>query len=83
MADQPDKEGLTGTPSQRLSFAELDAASTALAGQLLERGVGADSRVMVQLPNIVELVVCFFAASKLGAVISPCRCSTAPTRLAI
>ena len=71
VADQPDKEGLTGTPSQRLSFAELDAASTALAGQLLERGVGADSRVMVQLPNIVELVVCFFAASKLGAVISP------------
>ena len=71
VADQPDKMELTGMPPARLSFSDLDIASTALALQLLERGIGPGSRIMVQLPNIVELVVCFYAASKLGAIISP------------
>ena len=71
VADQPDKMGLVGTPPARLSFSDLDIASSALALQLLEVGVGPGSRIMVQLPNIVELVVCFYAASKLGAIISP------------
>ena len=71
VADQPDKMELTGMPPARLSFSDLDIASTALALQLLEPGIGPGSRIMVQLPNIVELVVCFYAASKLGAIISP------------
>ena len=62
---------LTGMPPARLSFSDLDIASTALALKLLEHGIGPGSRIMVQLPNIVELVVCFYAASKLGAIISP------------
>ena len=71
VADHPDKMELTGMPPARLSFSDLDIASTALALQLLEHGIGPGSRIMVQLPNIVELVVCFYAASKLGAIISP------------
>lgn len=71
VADQPNKESLVGAPSVRLSFKELDIASDALAAQLLEKGAGAESRLLVQLPNIVELVVCFYASSKIGAVISP------------
>jgi len=71
VADQPNKAELTGQAPARLSYAALDIASDALAAQLLEHGVGPGGRIMVQLPNISELVVCFFAASKLGAVISP------------
>ena len=71
IADQPNKTELTGNEPVRLSFAALDIASDALAAQLLAAGMGVGSRMMVQLPNISELVVCFFAASKLGAVISP------------
>ena len=71
VADQPNKAELTGQPPARLSYAALDIASNALAAQLLEHGLGPGARIMVQLPNVSELVVCFFAASKLGAVISP------------
>lgn len=71
IADQPNKTELTGSNATRLSYAELDTASEALAAQLLAQGIGVGSRMMVQLPNISELVVCFFASSKLGAVISP------------
>lgn len=70
-ADQPNREELTGDQPLRLSFAQLDAASDALAADLLAQGIGFDSQVMIQLPNIVELVLCYHALSKLGAVASP------------
>ncbi len=69
--DQFNKEELTHTAPLRLTFQELDVASDALALDLLGLGVRHGDRVMVQLPNIVELMACYFAASKLGVVISP------------
>jgi acyl-CoA synthetase (AMP-forming)/AMP-acid ligase II len=71
VADQPNREELTGDAPRRLSFADLEEASDTLAASLLKYGIGADSKVMAQLPNISELVVCYFALSKLGAIISP------------
>ena len=71
VADQPNRQELTGDEPLRLSFLELERASDQLALALHARGIDANSRVMAQLPNIVELVVCYYALSKLGAVISP------------
>ena len=71
VADQPNRSDLTGDEPCRLSFTELDAASDQLACQLLDRGISTGDRVIVQLPNIVELVVCYMAFSKIGAIISP------------
>jgi acyl-CoA synthetase (AMP-forming)/AMP-acid ligase II len=71
VADQPNRDTLTGDAPRRLDFQQLDRASDQLALALLERGVGADDRLLVQLPNVSELVVCYYALSKLGAVVSP------------
>ncbi|MDH3993454.1 MAG: acyl--CoA ligase, partial [Gammaproteobacteria bacterium] len=71
VADQPNRIELTGEPARRLSFRELDEASDTLAAALLSRGIGSGSIVMAQLPNIAELVICYYALSKLGAIISP------------
>ena len=71
VADQPNRLDLTDDKPCRLSFAELDEGSTQVACQLLDRGIRAGDRVIVQLPNIVELVVCYMAVSKIGAIISP------------
>ena len=71
VADQPNRDELTGDEAYRLTFRELDYASTALACQLIDAGIGADDKVIVQLPNIVELVVCYMACSKIGTIISP------------
>ena len=71
VADQPNRHALTGDAPLRLSFTELDHASDNLASQLLHAGITSGDAILVQLPNIAELVMAYLAASKLGAIISP------------
>jgi acyl-CoA synthetase (AMP-forming)/AMP-acid ligase II len=69
--DQPNREQLTGDPPLALNWAELERASEALAIQLQNLGIGEDDRLIVQLPNVVELLVVYYAVSKIGAIVSP------------
>lgn len=69
--DQPNREELTGDLPLALTWAELEHASEALAIQLQQLGVGVDDTLIVQLPNVVELLVTYYAASKIGAILSP------------
>ena len=71
LKDQPNREELTGDAPLSLRWAELDQASENLAVALQDIGVRADDRLIVQLPNVVELAVVYYAASKLGAIVSP------------
>ena len=71
VADPANRAHLVGGDPLRLSFTDLDRAAVNLAADFLERGVGADDVLLVQLPNIVELVVLYFAASRIGAALSP------------
>lgn len=71
IADQPNRMALCGSEPQRLNYRQLDEASVNLATQLLNNGVGVDDVVIVQLPNITELIVAYYAISRIGAIISP------------
>ena len=71
VVDAGNKRELTGLPALRLSMAELDRASSACARELATRGVQAGDRVILQLPKTSELIVLYYALSKLGAIISP------------
>jgi acyl-CoA synthetase (AMP-forming)/AMP-acid ligase II len=81
VVDQPDKSALMGAAPRRLTMAQLDRASSACARQLRERGIGAGDRVVLQLPNTSELIVLYYALSKLGAVISPIAVQYGPHEL--
>jgi amino acid adenylation domain-containing protein len=65
----PDKIALV-CQSHRVSYAELEARSNALAHALVARGVQRGDRVMVFADNTVETVVSFWATLKANAVIS-------------
>ena len=54
--------------SRRVSYAELESNVARLAGGFLARGVAELDRVIVQLPNSLELVEVLLALSWLGAV---------------
>jgi len=54
-----------------VSFAEMDRLTNRLANGLRELGVGRFDRVAILLPNCLEFVAVWFAASKLGAIEVP------------
>ena len=69
--DPANKSSLCKTPSYSLTYQELQHKINQLATALHENGIGKDDIVAIQLPNIVELVVSYFAILKVGAISSP------------
>jgi long-chain acyl-CoA synthetase len=73
------REAATATPERAVarfdggsvSYAELDAQSDQVAAALSAAGVGAGDRVGLQLPNVAEFLVVYFALLKMGAVSVP------------
>ena len=65
----PDKIALVCL-QQRLTYAELDARSNALAHSLIAAGVARGDRVVVFADNTVETVISFWAILKANAVVS-------------
>lgn len=63
----PDKVALV-CDGQRLTYAQLDAMANRMANALQSNGVGRGDRVVLFLPNSVELVVGIFATLKANAV---------------
>ena len=70
-ADQHTREQLTDSPPVRLTFAELNNVSKTLSLDLLQAGICHGDRVMLQMPNVVELMALYFALSRIGAIASP------------
>lgn len=71
VADQPNRHDWCPGHATRLTYRELDQASDSMAAALLDAGLRTDDFVIFQLPNIVELVVCYYAVSKVGLIASP------------
>ncbi|OUC09279.1 AMP-dependent synthetase, partial [Litorilinea aerophila] len=76
----PDKVALV-CEGQRLTYAQIDAMANRLAHGLLDHGVRRGDRVVLFLPNSVELVVGIFAALKANAVFVVINASTKEDKL--
>ena len=71
LVDAPNRAGFAPGGPRQLTFAQVDALADGLAATLFAAGVRKDGIVVVQLPNIVEIVVAFLACARLGAIVSP------------
>ncbi|HBE16035.1 MAG TPA: AMP-dependent synthetase [Cyanobacteria bacterium UBA11159] len=71
----PDKVALVGD-GQRLSYGEVEAQANRLANALIEEGLQRGDRVVLYLPNILELAIAIFAVLKAGGVFVPLNPST-------
>ncbi len=71
LVDPPDRSRFTFGEPKRLTFGEADAVVDRLAGAMFDAGVRKDGIVVIQLPNIVEIVIAFMACARLGAIASP------------
>ena len=71
LADPPNRADVTVGEPTRWTYAELRTAADRLATSFLHEGIGHGDVVMVQLPNIAELVIVYLAAARIGAIVSP------------
>ncbi|MBL4630969.1 MAG: acyl--CoA ligase [Paraglaciecola sp.] len=71
LVDPYDKSDLTGSAPKRLTYKELAANVNQLTDVFLANGLVKDDIVLVQMPNVVELIYTYLAASRLGIIISP------------
>lgn len=69
--DAPNRADFAFGQQQRLTYRQMLAEVERLAGALVLAGIGKDDILLVQLPNLSELVNLYFAAAMIGAVISP------------
>ena len=69
-AQTPDRVALL-FKGQRMSYAELDRASDALAHAFADLGIRRGDRIALVLPNAPQFVISQFAAWKAGAVCAP------------
>jgi non-ribosomal peptide synthetase component E (peptide arylation enzyme) len=71
VVDPYNKEDLTGTKPERLTYKEFDRAVDSTAEALVDLGIGKDDIVMVQLPNSWELAMLYLAIARTGALTTP------------
>jgi len=71
LVDPENKATLVGLDPMRYTYSGIQAAVDRLAARLIHMGVAQDDVILIQLPNITELVISIFAAARAGAVASP------------
>lgn len=71
VVDAPNRAEFAFGEPKRLTYAGLKAEVDRIAAALVAADIGKDDLVLVQLPNITELVSLYFAVASIGAIISP------------
>jgi non-ribosomal peptide synthetase component E (peptide arylation enzyme) len=71
LVDPYNRQALTGQDPKRLTYAQMTQAIDRIAVAFDAAGIGTDDVVLIQLPNIVEMLLCYFAAARVGAIASP------------
>ncbi len=68
-ATTPDRIAITG-PAGAMTYAEAHDRARRLAGALVELGLGRGDVVAIQLPNVPEFLLVYFAVTMFGGVLS-------------
>lgn len=81
VAARPDHDALVHA-GETLSYRELDRRSARTARALLAIGAGKGSRIAILAPDSALLLTTFYAALRIGALVTPISTLTTPSELA-
>ena len=71
ICDPFNRDNMVSGDLLRLSFSELEAHVDHIAHCLYVNGLRQNDKIILQMPNVVEIVLVYLAASRLGLIISP------------
>lgn len=71
LADAPNKAQLIGLSPLRYTYRELYEIVDQLAIEFIKLDIKKDDIVVVQLPNVTEMVIIYLALNRIGAIVSP------------
>ncbi|WP_170850136.1 MULTISPECIES: class I adenylate-forming enzyme family protein [unclassified Beijerinckia] len=71
IVDPPNRAEIDGQPPARLTWADFGDAVSRLTAALARNGIGADDVLVAQMANTWEIIALYFAAARLGAIVSP------------
>lgn len=71
LVDAPNKQVLTGLLPLRYTYGDMVQRIDWLATSFIELGIKNGDVIIIQLPNIVEIIMCYLAAARIGAIVSP------------
>lgn len=71
LADPPNRAAIAGGAPRRLTFAQADRMSSAIAMRLRRLGLGLDQVVGIQMANTVDAVVTFLGVLRAGLIATP------------
>jgi len=80
-AEQHGDKPMVIDPESRISYAQLDGTTRALAAAFIEAGVGKGTRVGLIMPNRVQWVQIAMALTRIGAVLVPLSTLLQPPEL--
>lgn len=69
-ARYPDRTAIV-LGDQRMSYAQLDAASNQVANLLIERGIEPGDKVALSSPNVPQFTIAYYGILKAGATVVP------------
>ena len=69
--DAPNRADFFGDSPRRATWSELSAQTENTARVLHDLGLRRGDRILMQLPNIVDVVAMYMACAKLGLILSP------------
>ena len=71
LLDPPNRQVLVGGEPNRLSYTQIDALTDKLGCLMYASGLRQGDKLLLQMPNVVEIVLVYLAASRLGLIVSP------------
>ena len=71
LLDPPNRQALVGGEPNRLSYTQIDALTDKLGCLMYASGLRQGDKLLLQMPNVVEIVLVYLAASRLGLIVSP------------
>src|SRR4051794_39677687 len=80
-AEQRGDKPMVIDPASRISYAELDESTRALAAAFIEAGVGKGTRVGLIMPNCAQWVQIAMSLTRIGAVLVPLSTLLQPPEL--